>query len=50
MPNGGVRSEKSKKRKRPEYPAMLRRLVRGRKKAEAKAARKLMERNRWFGD
>jgi hypothetical protein len=48
MPNGGVRSEKSKKRKRPDYPAMKRRLDRGAKKALAKAERAKAEKNRWF--
>ena len=48
MPNGGVRSEKSKKRKRPDYPTMQRRLARGARKLAKKVERAAGARNRWF--
>lgn len=48
MPNGGVRSEKSKKRRRHDYPKMVLRLMRGARKMEKKAERAAAPKRRWF--
>jgi hypothetical protein len=48
MPNGGVRSEKHNRRKKPTYPKMEQRLQRGAAKMKAKAERAAAPKQRWF--
>jgi hypothetical protein len=48
MPNGGVRSEKHNRRKRPDNPKMMLRLQRGAAKMKAKAERAATPTRKWF--